>query len=455
MGFFDRFKTRTSGEPDASAPRRAVVIGLDGTPCSLLRRLAGDGTMPNVRDLLGSGSLRTMTTTIPEISSVAWSSFMTGTNPGKHGVYGFLDLKPSSYRIYFPNATHVKGETLWDVLGRHGKRAVVVNVPSTYPAREINGVLISGFVAIQLERATWPPSLVPRLKEVGYQIDVDARKKKESDVALMADVFHTLERREIILMELFEKESWDLFIGVITETDRLQHFFWEAIEDANHPFHERFRSFYGRVDDVIGRIADAAGPDDRLFMMSDHGFAPLNQQVYLNQWLTERGHVRWTKPAPESLEDIAPGTTAFAMDPARIYINLKGKYPLGHVEPAEYRAVRDRLAAELATIEVDGVRIIDRVLEKEAIFTGPLLDSAPDLCLLPVKGYDLKGAVNKTVLHDRDVFTGMHTQDDALFWIGGGGEDSEEASIYDVAPTILDALGIEKPEVMDGRSLLS
>ena len=264
MGFFDRFKTRTSGEPDASAPRRAVVIGLDGTPCSLLRRLAGDGTMPNVRDLLGSGSLRTMTTTIPEISSVAWSSFMTGTNPGKHGVYGFLDLKPSSYRIYFPNATHVKGETLWDVLGRHGKRAVVVNVPSTYPAREINGVLISGFVAIQLERATWPPSLVPRLKEVGYQIDVDARKKKESDVALMADVFHTLERREIILMELFEKESWDLFIGVITETDRLQHFFWEAIEDANHPFHERFRSFYGRVDDVIGRIADAAGPDDRL-----------------------------------------------------------------------------------------------------------------------------------------------------------------------------------------------
>jgi predicted AlkP superfamily phosphohydrolase/phosphomutase len=79
---------------------------------------------------------------------------MTGTNPGKHGVYGFLDLKPSSYKVYFPNATHVKGETLWDVLGRKGKRSVVLNVPSTYPAREINGVLVSGFVAIQLERAT-------------------------------------------------------------------------------------------------------------------------------------------------------------------------------------------------------------------------------------------------------------------------------------------------------------
>lgn len=453
MGFFDRFKSKP-GDASADTPRRAVMIGLDGTPCSLLRRLAADGTMPNVAKILGTGSLRTMTTTIPEISSVAWSSFMTGTNPGKHGVYGFLDLKPSSYKIYFPNATHVKGDTLWDVLNKHGRRAVVVNVPSTYPAREINGVLISGFVAIQLERATYPPSLIPRLKEVGYQIDVDARKKKESDEALMADVFHTLERREIILLELFRQEAWDLFIGVITETDRLQHFFWEAIEDPNHAFHGRFREFYGRVDATIGRLADAAGPNDRLFMMSDHGFAPLNQQVYLNTWLARNGYLKWSKPVPESLEDIAAGTTAFAMDPARIYINLKGRYPLGHVDPADYGLVREGLARELATIEVDGVRIVDQVLTKEEIFTGPLLDAAPDLCLLPVKGYDLKGAVNKTVLHDRDVFTGMHTQDDALFWIGGSTNESGAATIYDVAPTILAALGIEKPEVMDGKSLL-
>lgn len=455
MGFFDRFKSKAGDAPVSAAPGRAIMIGLDGTPCSLLSRLAADGTMPNVAKLLGAGTLKSMTTTIPEISSVAWSSFMTGTNPGKHGVYGFLDLKPSSYKIYFPNATHVKGDTLWDVLGKHGKRAVVVNVPSTYPAREINGVLISGFVAIQLERATFPPSLIPRLKEVGYQIDVDARKKKESDEALMDDVFHTLERREIILLELFKQEKWDLFIGVITETDRLQHFFWEAIEDPNHAFHARFREFYGRVDACIGKIADAAGPNDRIFMMSDHGFAPLNQQVYLNYWLNQNGFLNWTKPVAESLEDIGPGTTAFAMDPARIYINVRGKYPLGHVDPADYNSVRDRLKAELATIEVDGVRIIDRIFTKEEIFTGPLLDVAPDLCLLPVKGYDLKGAVNKTVLHDRDVFTGMHTQDDALFWIGGGSPVEGDATIYDVAPTILDALGIAKPEVMDGRSLLS
>lgn len=447
MGLFDRFKSKP-------VRKRAVMIGLDGTPCSLIKRFAEDGTMPCLGKLLGQGMLKQMTTTIPEISSVAWSSFMTGTNPGKTGIYGFLDLKPQSYKIYFPNATHVKGDTIWDILGRAGKRSVVVNVPSTYPAREINGVLISGFVAIQLERATYPQSLLPRLKEVGYQIDVDARKIKESDDALMADVFHTLERREIVLLELFEKEDWDLFIGVITETDRLQHFFWEAIEDPNHKFHARFREFYTRVDAVIGKIADRIGKDDTLFIMSDHGFAPLTRQVYLNHWLKEHGYLNWSKEVPDTLEDIAAGTKAFVMDPARVYVNVKGKYPMGSVDPADYRAVRDQLKREMLEIEVDGQPIIERILEKEEIFTGSNLDVAPDLCLLPKRGFDLKGAVNKTVLADRDVFTGMHTQDDALFWIGSPNVRGGDATIVDVAPTILDALGEPAGAAMDGKSFL-
>lgn len=447
MGFFDRFKSRPSR-------RRAIMIGLDGTPCSLVERFAADGTMPNLKRLLGEGTLMKMTTTIPEISSVAWSSFMTGTNPGKHGVYGFLDLKPNSYKVFFPNATHVRGETLWDVVGRRGMRSVVLNVPSTYPAREIAGVLVSGFVAIQLERATYPPSLLPRLQEIGYQIDVDARKKKESDEALMANVLETLEKREIVLMELFEQQEWDLFIGVVTETDRLQHFFWDAIEDPGHRFHDSFREVYRRADAIIGRVAERAGEGDTLFVMSDHGFAPLTKQVYLNHWLAERGYLNWTKQDPATLEEIGPGTRAFAMDPARIYVNLKGRYPLGSVEPADYRGVRDELKRELATVEVDGVRVVDRVFEKEEIFAGPLLDAAPDLCLLPVKGYDFKGAVNKHVLADVDVFTGMHTRDDALFWIGSRDVRAGEATIYDVAPTILAALGVEAPAAMDGRSFL-
>jgi predicted AlkP superfamily phosphohydrolase/phosphomutase len=431
------------------------VVGLDGTPLSLLRRLADDGTMPVVRRLVGEGSLKHMTTTIPEISSVAWSSFMTGVNPGKHGVYGFIDLQPRSYKVYFPNFKHVKGDTLWDVLGRRGRRSVVVNVPSTYPARELDGVLISGFVAIDLAKATYPQGLVPRLKELGYQIDVDARKIKESDDALMVDVFHTLDRRRVVLRELFEKEDWDLFVGVITATDRMQHFFWEAIEDPSHKLHSRFKEFYAQVDEVIGWFADRVGANDTLFLMSDHGFAPLSQQVYLNHWLVERGYLTFGKPNPTTVEDIGPNSKAFVMDPARVYINLKGKYPLGCVEHADYRPLRDALKAEIAGITIDGKPVVSRVYEKEEIFSGPALETAPDLCVVPVKGFDLKGAVNKTVLADREVFTGMHTQDDALFWIGSKSVKEGDATIYDVFPTILAALGEEAPVGLDGRSLLA
>jgi predicted AlkP superfamily phosphohydrolase/phosphomutase len=447
MGLFDRLR----GKP---ARRRVIFIGLDGTPCSLVRRLADDGTMPNMRRLIGEGTLKSMTTTIPEISSVAWSSFMTGVNPGKHGIYGFLDLQPQSYKVYFPNAKHVRSDTLWDLLGRRGKRSVVINVPSTYPAREINGVLISGFVAISLEKATYPPSLLPRLKELGYQIDVDARKIKESDEALLDDVFRTLDRRRVVLKELFAKEDWDLFVGVITATDRMQHFFWEAIEDPSHKFHSRFREFYGQVDEVIGHFAGNVGPNDTFFIMSDHGFAPLSRQVYLNHWLRERGYLTWSKETPETLEDIGPGSSAFVLDPARVYLNVKGKYPRGAVEPGDARALRDRLKREIAAITVEGQPIVARVYEKEEIFRGPLLDSAPDLCVVPVPGFDLKGAVNKTVLADRDVFTGMHTHDDALFWIGSRNVRQGDASILDVAPTLLSALGEEPPPGLDGRSFL-
>src|SRR5215468_9027629 len=114
MGLFDRFKSK-------EANKRVVLVGLDGTPCTLLQRFIKDGTMPRMAELTGRGALLQMDTSIPDISSVAWTSFMTGANPGRHGVYGFLDLQSNSYKIYFPNSHHIHGETLWQAAGRNGR----------------------------------------------------------------------------------------------------------------------------------------------------------------------------------------------------------------------------------------------------------------------------------------------------------------------------------------------
>src|SRR5437773_264869 len=141
MGLFDRFR-KPKGK------RRVAVIGLDGVGAPLVEALTDAGVMPRMAALRRAGTLARMTSTIPTISSVSWSGFMTGANPGRHGIYGFTDVKRDSYAVYFPNYRHVQAPTIWDVLGAEGRRSIVLNIPNTYPAKDINGVLVSGFVAV-------------------------------------------------------------------------------------------------------------------------------------------------------------------------------------------------------------------------------------------------------------------------------------------------------------------
>ncbi|HKP85617.1 MAG TPA: alkaline phosphatase family protein [Blastocatellia bacterium] len=447
MSLFDRFKSK-------EAKRRVVLIGLDGAPCTLVRRFINDGTMPRMREMAERGSLLQMDTSIPDISSVAWTSFMTGANPGRHGIYGFLDLQPASYKIYFPNSRHIRSETVWAAGARAGKRAIVINVPSTYPAQPLNGILISGFVAVDINKATYPASLVPKLKEMDYRIDVDARKVQQSHDALMEDVLETLERRVKVILHLFDTEQWDLFIGVVTETDRLQHFFMDAIEDEGHKYHSAFRDFYRRVDSFLGQIAERLR-DETLLIMSDHGFTPIKQQVYLNRWLADNGYLKLKENA-RSIEEIADGSRAFALDPGRVYINVKGKYPNGTVERADAARLIQEIKQGLSEITDNAAPVMKRVYERDELFSGPLVESAPDLCAQPVYGYDLKGAVNKPNLMDREIFTGMHTQDDSTLFINAPATAlrRDKPHITDVAPTLLDAMGLGAHEGMDGRSML-
>lgn len=448
MGLFDKLRKRIK-------TKRAVLIGLDGTPYTLVRRFISDGTMPRLGEIVRAGTLLQMDTSIPDISSVAWSSFMTGSNPGRHGIYGFLDLQPGTYKIYFPNSNHIKADTLWDIVGQAARRSIVINVPSTYPAKPLNGILVSGFVAIDINKATYPPDLVPKLRELDYRIDVDARKVRESHEALMDDILKTLERRVETLLYLFDNEQWDLFIGVITSTDRLQHFFWDAIEDEGHRFHSAFRDYYRRVDSFLGHVADRL-KDETLFIMSDHGFTGIKSQVYLNHWLVRHGYLKLKQDA-RSIEDIAADSVAFVLDPGRVYLNLKGRYPAGTLTNGDATRVLEEISLGLREITADGTPIVKSLFRRDEVFRGPLIDSAPDLCVQTVYGYDLKGAVNKTELMDREVFTGMHTQDDATLFVGLPRENLKDVRphIIDVAPTILDTMGIAPPDGMDGRSLVA
>jgi predicted AlkP superfamily phosphohydrolase/phosphomutase len=381
-----------------------------------------------------------MSSSIPEVSSVAWSSIITGTNPGAHGVYGFTDVAPGTYRRTFTNFRSLCVAPFWE--REATGRSVIVNVPMIYPAREMNGVLIAGFVALDLDRATFPRSLLPRLQALDYRVDVDSQKAHQSLDFFLRDLERTLEARIAVYQELWHAERWDTFVLVFTGTDRLAHFMWDAYEDENHRYHPAFLDHFRRIDEAIGEIAQSLEPGDTLLMLSDHGFERLEQNVHINYLLVEGGFLSFEDGVSPSLRAISDRAQAFALDPGRVYLNLRGRYPRGSVEPADRsRLVRD-LEAYFGSLQFEGRPVVEQVFRGEQIYSGPQASHAPDLVLLGNKGLNLRANIRAKGAFGTDVFTGKHSQSDAFLLVWGDFEPRtlpKELSVCDVVH-IMDAL---------------
>lgn len=409
--------------------------------------------MPNLSKAAGSGTFLPMTTVLPPVSSTAWASFMTGANPGGHGIFGFVDVKPNELALHLPSFDDIRCPVLWQRIPH--KRSVVVNLPFTFPARPLNGILIAGFVAPVLERSVYPESLLPWLKSRRYRIDVDSVRGRRDRRALMEDLFETLTIREEVILALMDSEPWDLFIGVITGTDRLHHFFYDAYWDHGHPYHNDFVNYYRRLDAFVGRFLDHMGSSVRLVVLSDHGFTPLKTQVYLNHILKSMGHLVFAVPDPTSLEHIHPLSRAFAMEPGRVYLNCRDRFRNGVLSATEAMEFRERLRNELASIRLEDLGLHDPhevpgpseglfadVLVKEDVYKGDLLPVAPDLIVIPKRGYDVKAGLPPPAAAMTDIFTGMHTHDDAFLIVDDPlvAERLPTPEITDVAGLILEIL---------------
>jgi len=425
--------------------RRVCVVGLDGVPHGLLARLTEAGVMPRTAAFVRGGGLRRMRAALPPISSVSWSSFMTGANPAEHGIFGFTDIDPRTYRVRFPLFTDLRCPTFWDRLGESGRRCAVLNQPATYPARPIPGALVSGFVALELSKAVWPRQHLAPLERMGYRIDVDTQRAREDPDGLLDDLLSTLETRRRAAAYLWDREEWDYYEVVVTGTDRLHHFLWQAVDDASDPRHQRAMAYYGAVDRLVaevwdrfhqGRPPEAEG--EGFVLLSDHGFAGVRREVRLNAWLREAGYLFYKTAEPQSVADIAPETRAFALDPGRIYINASGRFGAGCVAPEDAPALREELAARLRELAFEGEPAIEHVFTREEAFCGPLVDAAPDLVVIGRPGFDLKATTRGQQLFAATHFQGMHTWDDALVWTRL--PIPEQPEIADLARPILEWL---------------
>ncbi|MBN3041160.1 MAG: alkaline phosphatase family protein, partial [Candidatus Omnitrophica bacterium] len=418
--------------------KRIIIIGLDGVPYGLLNDLSNRGVMPNVKRLIDKGVFTKMFSSIPEISSVAWSSVITGKNPAEHGIFGFTDFPPNTYRLSFPNFSQLKCPAFWETAKKED-RHIVMNVPSTYPARQLNGVLISGFVALDFNRSVYPFEMVKPLEDMSYKIDVESEKAHESFELFLKDLDKTLEARVRALRYLWGQE-WKVFMLVFTGTDRLMHFLWDAYQDREHKHHNDFTDHFRKVDKAIGEIISKMGDEDVCVMLSDHGFEKLDYDVYINHLLKEKGFLKLALQAMITYNSIDFGTKAFALDPARIYINSEGKYPRGSVKKEERPGLLKELETLFSGLAVEGRKVIRHIFRKEEVFSGPYYEQAPDLVLIGDKGFNLKGTIQAKQLYSKGIFSGKHTYDDAFLLVSS---KSYKESIPN-QPKVSDIVGILK-----------
>ncbi|PIU15913.1 hypothetical protein COT20_01010 [bacterium (Candidatus Gribaldobacteria) CG08_land_8_20_14_0_20_39_15] len=422
--------------------KRIVLIGLDGVPYGLVDDLAERGTMPNFQAIKKQGSFVKIKAPLPAVSSVSWSSIITGENPGAHGIYGFTDLALNSYNLFFPNFNDLKVSAFWQ---KHPElKQVVLNVPSTYPVKPMNGVHLAGFVSPNMEEAVFPAKYLPKLQEMKYEIDVDSELAHQDISLFLEDLFQTTESRIAAFRYFWGEIDWDVFWLVFTGSDRLGHFLFDAYVNQNHQYRSAFLRYFQRVDEVIGEITNRLNEEDLLLIFSDHGMTESKANVNVNYFLMENGFLEVDKSRGEFYNQISLKTTAFALDPGRIYLNKKGKYPAGAVEENDLGKVLKELSDVFLRMDFQGQKIIKQVCRQEEIYSGPQLNRAPDLLLVENPGFRLRAGLGKKELFDKDIFTGTHTADDGFLLV----KPPQAVDISLANPKVEDIIGIVEKAII-------
>ena len=292
---------------------RAYVLGLDGATFDLIAPWVSRGELPNMKRLMDEGSHGSLMSPLPAHSAPSWSSFITGKNPGKHGIFDFSEHVDGSYEVKFVNASRRQGMSIWATASRYDKKVAVVNVPMTFPPEKVNGIMISGMDAPGIDsNFTYPTTLSGELKRIIGDYSLEAGlwsyiNKGEINLAIEKQ-HETIDKRFEVIKYLMNNYPWDLFVSVFTATDRVQHAFWKYM-DPRHPsykleeakkYGDAILDVYRKMDHIVGYLLDHLSEDTVLFIMSDHGAGLCsNKTLYLNNWLCREGLLEYKDFRPQ------------------------------------------------------------------------------------------------------------------------------------------------------------
>jgi predicted AlkP superfamily phosphohydrolase/phosphomutase len=411
------------------------------------------GELPNLAELMEIGSHGAIKSTTLPLSPAAWSTIITGQNPGKHGVFDWFERKPNSYEVKYVHSGRIAARSIWQYVNDAGKKMGVFSLPMIYPATLIEGFMVSGMAApdARADHFTYPEHLLSDLEsKVGpYQLAEDEVFQYGRETVYLKSLLEWLEYQSNVVKYLIENEPCDIYLFVFMQTDHAQHKFWRYIDsgypdyDTDHDmqFQDALLHVYRAMDEDLGELMRSLDDETNWIVMSDHGAGPCHGIMFINRWLREEGFLAvnqnfstsikawlakrnlvlrvyklisklglgWlanlvSKSARNrvlsaflSFDDVDWGRTKAYSRGAfgQIFINLEGREPQGVVKPGvEYERLVSDIMQKLAVLKhpETGEHLITDIRRREEVIHGPYIERAADI-MFSVQNYLYQASV--------------------------------------------------------------
>ena len=488
---------------------KVVVFGVDGVSYQFLLDLISQGKMPHLAKVMEKGHIAPLTSTIPPITSAAFSASYTGKNPDRMNVYGFLRQRPGTYDLFSASAADRRKPDIWDVIHQWGKCALVIGMPFTYPVRvveDFSGVIVSGFTGEDSLVDVYPPELRSTvLEELGYTITKATVFKPSVFVDSITNRFQ-------IAVRLLEKGSYDCLLLGFGHLDSVQHTFLPRAREIVVDLYQHF-------DRELGAFLERFPSETFFVLYSDHGGKVYKKAFNVVTWLVHNGYLslrearevqaRWVNRASNPLTRAAmmklrrlyaylnrkgliryvkrivhpsllpenfrfgniSRTDLFDYGRSKVYsltstanfgflmANRIGRDPLGTVPDPKVRALGEQLRQGLLAFKdpSTGSPIIKNFWRADELYPAEQAEAYCDFILEADEDYavvdycyspeELERPVMDYLIATHEV-TGV-----VAYWgnhsAGVGPVDS--MNLVDICPTILHAMGLPIPNDLDGR----
>jgi predicted AlkP superfamily phosphohydrolase/phosphomutase len=464
---------------DKSSENRVLVIGLDcATPQLVFDKWLDE--LPHLRGLCERGAYGNLRSCDPPITVPAWSVMMSSRCPGSLGIYGFRNRSSRAYdQLKIVTSADVKVDRVWDILSQAGKKVIAIGVPLTYPVSKVNGIMVSDFLTPSLNcEFTHPPELKAEIHDVVGEYIFDVRDfRSDNKLKILEDIYEMTRKRFVLMRHFMVTKQWDFLMMVEMGTDRIHHAFWSYMDtehrkyEAGHPYEQVIRDYYHFIDDEIGKTLALVDNNTTVMIVSDHGAKRMDGGICINDWLIQEGYMHLEQPTngvtPFGKAKIDWSRTVAWGDGgyyARVFINLKGREPQGVVDPKDYEKIRAELAQKLAAIPDDRGQPIPTEVHRPEELYPKIENIAPDLLVYFGDLYWRSiGTVGNPGIHCFENDTGLddanHAREGILIGVPSenlsfgvdAGTELTGVGLLDVAPTILEIMGVPIPKNMEGR----